>query len=77
MTIPSSPGFVLLDKAPSSIDKPQNPKAFGISLLNLWQGGAVDFTPYWIIPNHPKYTFEKDLNKIFPILQTFDISVAT
>ena len=39
--IPSSPGFILMDKAPSSIEKPTTPKAFGASLLNLAQGGAV------------------------------------
>lgn len=76
MTMPSSPGLILADKAPAAIDKPTNPKAFGISLINLWQGGAVDVTPYWLT-NKPNLTFEKYLNNNFPVLQTFNISAAT
>ncbi|HVI44726.1 MAG TPA: hypothetical protein VM802_07645 [Chitinophaga sp.] len=76
MTLPTAPGFILADKAPAAIDKPVNPKAFGISLINLWQGGAVDVTPYWLT-NKPRLTFEKYINNRFPVLQTFNISAAT
>ncbi|WP_212003372.1 hypothetical protein [Chitinophaga sp. HK235] len=76
MTMPTAPGLILADKAPAAIDKPVNPKAFGISLLNLWQGGAVEVTPYWLT-NKPGLTFERYLNNRFPILQTFNVSAAT
>jgi len=52
--IPTSPGFILLDQAPSSIERPNSPKAFAISALNsftesngLPQNYAVEFTPFW------------------------------
>lgn len=77
LSIPTSPGFVLADKAPASIEKPTSPKAFGVSLLNLREGGAVEVTPYWLI-NHPAYTFQDYFKKRrFPILETFNISAAT
>ncbi|MCW3466920.1 hypothetical protein [Chitinophaga nivalis] len=76
MTMPSSPGFILADKAPSAVEKPVNPAAFGISLINLWQGGAIDVTPYWLT-NKPKLTFENYIRNRFPIIQTFNISAAT
>ncbi|MEJ0102765.1 MAG: hypothetical protein WDO19_09510 [Bacteroidota bacterium] len=74
--IPDVPGFVLSDKAPSSVDKPVTPRAFGISLLNLWQGGAVDVTPYWLT-NKPSYTFDQWVNKKFTVAETFNLSGAT
>jgi len=74
--IPNSPGFVLADKAPSSVEKPSTPKAFGVSLLNLREGGAVEATPYWLI-NHPAYTFDEYFKKKIPIIETFNISAAT
>ncbi|CAL1517512.1 hypothetical protein [Chitinophaga sp. MM2321] len=76
MAMPTAPGFILAGKAPAAIDKPVNPKAFGISLINLWEGGAVDVTPFWLT-NKPRLTFEKYLNNRFPVLQTFNISAAT
>lgn len=74
--IPDVPGFVLSDKAPSSVDKPVTPRAFGISLLNLWQGGAVDVTPYWLT-GKPSYTFDQWIDKKFTVAETFNISAAT
>ncbi|MBL0183755.1 MAG: hypothetical protein IPP96_16300 [Chitinophagaceae bacterium] len=77
LSIPTSPGFVLADKAPASIEKPTTPKAFGVSLLNLREGGAVEVTPYWLV-NHPAYTFTDYFKKRkFPVLETFNISAAT
>ncbi|QIP15672.1 hypothetical protein G8759_25090 [Spirosoma aureum] len=48
---PSSPAFVLLDAAPSSIEKPATAKAFTASVINLINnnGGAAEFTPYWLV----------------------------
>lgn len=74
--IPSAPGFVLADKAPSSIEKPTTPKTFGVSLLNLWQGGAVEATPFWFT-NKPLFTYEAWIKKKVTIAETFNISIAT
>src|SRR5215813_8272021 len=60
--IPNSPGFILADKSPASIDKPVTPRAFGISLLNLMEGGAIDVTPFWLT-NKPMYTFNDWVKK--------------
>src|SRR6185295_173815 len=70
------PGFVLSDKAPSSGDKRVTPRAFGVSLLNLWQGGAVDVTPYWL-SSKPSYTFDHWVAKKFHVAETFNLSGAT
>jgi hypothetical protein len=50
---PSSPAFVLLDAAPTSIARPMTSKAFSASMLSIvnQNGGAVEFTPYWFIKN--------------------------
>jgi len=76
LSIPTSPGLVLMDKSPASIEKPTNPKALSISVLNLFLGGAVEFTPYWL-KNKPKLTFEDYQRKKIPFLQTLAFSVAT
>jgi hypothetical protein len=77
LNIPTSPAFVMLGQSPASIEKPSNPKALGLSLINLWQGnGAVEFTPYWLT-NKPSYTFSDDVKNKNPIFQTFAFSVAT
>jgi hypothetical protein len=73
---PNAPGFVLADVSPSSIDKPTTPRAFGISLLNLSQGGAMEVTPFWLT-NHATLTFDKYIQKKTPVLETFNLSVAT
>ena len=74
--IPSAPGFILADKAPASIEKPTTPKAFGVSLLNLWEGGAVEATPFWFT-NKPLYTYEEWIKKKVTLVETFNISAAT
>jgi len=74
--IPSAPGLVLADKAPASVEKPSTPKAFGVSLLNLWEGGAVEATPFWFT-NKPLYTYEEWIKKKITIVETFNISAAT
>jgi hypothetical protein len=62
---PSSPGFILLDAAPASIESPTTAKAFGTSILNsITQSGgipknyAVEFTPFWFTKPRA-ITFEK------------------
>ena len=77
LNMPSSPAFVLMDKSPASIEKPSSPRALGLSLINVWKNsGAIEFTPYWF-KDRPAYTFEDNLKKQTPILQTFAISAAT
>lgn len=76
LNIPTSPALVLMDASPASIEKPTNPKALSISVLNLLQGGALEFAPYWLA-NHPQYTFSSYTNETFPLLSTLAISAAT
>lgn len=75
---PSSPGFILLDNAPSSIERPTTPQGFGVSVLGFFQGtgGAMEFAPFWLA-THPKLTAEKMYKNKFPILYNFSISAAT
>jgi len=54
LQIPSSPAFILLDVAPTSIERPTTTKAFSTSILNsikenngIPENYAVDFAPYW------------------------------
>jgi hypothetical protein len=65
LAVPSAPAFILLDQAPTSIERPQNAKAFGLSIVNafLQQKGlpisyAAEFTPFWFT-RHPNLTSEK------------------
>jgi hypothetical protein len=75
--MPTSPALVFMDKSPASIEKPSNPKALAVSLINVWQdNGAIEFAPYWF-RNRPAYTFEDNLNKTVPVFQTFGVSAAT
>jgi hypothetical protein len=52
--MPASPGFVLLDQAPSCIERPASTKAFVFSILNsivesegLPENYAIEITPFW------------------------------
>ena len=77
LNLPSSPAFVLLDESPANIEKPTNPKAVAISLINVWEGsGAIEFSPYWLF-DHPAYTFQNDIANTNPFWQTFALSAAT
>ncbi len=77
LNIPTSPAFVLLGKSPATIEKPSNPKAVGLSLINLWQSsGAVEFTPYWL-SNKPAYTFAENIKNKNPLFQTLAFSIAS
>jgi hypothetical protein len=79
---PVSPGLVLSDQTPSSVGRPTNPKALVASLLTLNKGGAIEFSPYWILPSklikaREKLTYNDYLNTKVPIFQTLSISGAT
>ena len=54
LQMPTSPAFILLDVAPSSIERPTTTKAFTTVILNsinenngIPENYAVDFAPYW------------------------------
>ncbi len=54
LEVPVAPGFILLDQAPTSIDKPNNAKAFAASIINsvkenqgLPKNYAAEFAPAW------------------------------
>ncbi len=56
---PSSPGFQILDIAPTSIERPTNPKEFALSVMNLTSNGtvipknfAVEFSPFWYVKSN-------------------------
>ncbi len=77
LNVPNSPAFVFLDESPANIEKPTNPKAVALNLINFWEGnGAIEFTPYWLY-NHPTYTFNQDVANKTPFWQTFALSAAT
>jgi hypothetical protein len=61
---PASPAFVLLDVAPSTIQRPTTPRAvaFGLASSAVEAGGlpknyAVAFAPYWLT-SHPRLTLD-------------------
>lgn len=73
---PSAPGFILLDEAPSSVDKPTTPQQFSASLLSLGKGGSIEFTPYWFGQNS-NLTFDEFYKKKWTPLQTLSLSAST
>lgn len=90
LEVPNSPGFILLDKTPTTIERPNSSKAFMVSALNsftdnsgLPQNYAIDFTPFWFF-KHPKmtsfkymgYDKEKDKQKVFKDFKKASISFA-
>lgn len=74
---PTSPGLILFDETPSSIEKPTTPQGLGLNLLGLTKnGGALEFAPFWL-KDHPNLT-AKDMYKTkSPVLSHFGVSVAT
>lgn len=85
LTAPTSPGFVLLDLAPASVERPENPKSFALNLLNrlasssgLPKDYAMEVAPYWL-HSHPGLTFREYQRPtvLQSMAQTFSVSVAT
>ena len=87
---PASPGFILLDVAPTSIEKPGTPKAFAASVFNainmsngIPKNFAMEFAPFWFL-KHPNMTAlkfyginrETKKQKIFYALRNASLSVA-
>jgi hypothetical protein len=89
LQVPSSPAFILLDAAPTSVEKPTSTKAFALSILNsinensgLPKDYAVEFTPYWFIKHRTtayKYwgISDKTENQLpFSSINRFAVSLA-
>ncbi|MBD0254481.1 MAG: hypothetical protein ICV83_02080 [Cytophagales bacterium] len=76
---PVSPGFVLADETPSSVNRPTNPRGLVASLLTLNRGGALEATPYWLLPieQRKNLTFDKYTDNHFPVIQTFSLSATS
>ncbi|MDR0834912.1 MAG: hypothetical protein LBN93_12170 [Candidatus Symbiothrix sp.] len=58
LEIPTSPAFILLDKAPTTIESPNTGKAFIVSAINavseadgIPKNYAVELTPFWFFKN--------------------------
>ena len=69
LSMPNSPAFVLLDEAPSVIERPGTPKALAVELLQSFDGGtfdniAVEFSPFWL--SKPKKLTYFDLKGLRP-----------
>lgn len=74
---PTSPGFILFDQTPSSIEKPTTPQGLGLSLLGFSQnGGAIEVAPLWL-STHPNLTAKRLREKKSPILENLGISIAS
>lgn len=74
---PTSPGLILFDQTPSSIEKPTTPQGLGLNLLGLSQnGGSLEFSPFWL-KDHSGLTAEKMYKNKTPILSHLGVSIAT
>lgn len=82
---PSSPAFVLLGVEPTSVERPDTPRAFVADLLSTLQESegipkdyALAMAPYWLT-DHPDLTFDEYFEggpwKTF--LQTLSVSLAS
>lgn len=54
LEIPNAPGFILLDEAPTSIERPNSVKAFTVGIFNSFgqsngfpKNYALEITPFW------------------------------
>jgi hypothetical protein len=90
LEIPDAPGFMLLDKSPTTIQTPTSSKAFIISALHainensgIPKNYAVDLTPFWFF-RHPQmtaykyagYDIAQNKQLIFSQLQKASVSFA-
>lgn len=85
MRAPTSPAFALLDISPSSVERPQTPKALSVNLISALRGGdglprnyALEVAPFWLT-SHPDLTFDGyyHASVLQTMQQTFSVSVAT
>ncbi len=85
MRAPTSPAFALLDVSPSSVERPQTPKAFTVNLISALRGSdglprsyAVEVAPFWLT-SHPDLTFDGyyHASVVQTMQQTVTVSLAT
>jgi hypothetical protein len=84
LVAPSSPGASLIGISPASIQRPTDPSAFSVSLLNatnnlttIPNSYAVDFAPAWLFAGqHISFSDFQSDNISKNIWQSLDISVA-
>lgn len=89
---PNSPGFQILDIAPTSIERPVNPKALAVSLLSLTSSGtvipknfAMEISPYWYTKSDNASVYQylsintenKETSDFSGILRKMSISMAS
>lgn len=89
---PNSPGFQILDIAPTSIERPVNPKALAVSLLSLTSSGtvipknfAMEISPYWYTKSDNASVYQylsintenKETSDFSGILRKMSISIAS
>ena len=82
---PTSPAFVLLDVAPASVERPENPKALIANLVSTASQAegfpknyALEVAPYWL-KSHPHLTFSnyQQPSPAQSLLRTLTLSVGT
>jgi len=74
---PASPGLILFDNTPSSIEKPTTPQGLSLGIISIGQsGGAIDFAPFWLV-DHPNFTAEKIYKNKVPVLSHLTLSLAS
>ena len=85
LSAPQSPAFILLGVAPATVERPDTPKALGLSFLDqvttsngFPRNYALQVAPYWLA-SHPNLEFHEYKNPSVKqsILQTLLISVGT
>ena len=90
---PNSPGFQILDIAPTSIERPTNPKTLAVSLLSLTSNGtalpknfAMEVSPYWYVKSDSASVYQylsinknasKETIDFSGILSKMSISIAS
>lgn len=76
---PVSPGFVIADVTPSSIEKPSTPKGVVASLLSIKNGGSLEVSPYWIIKSKSRESLLYDtfIKRKFFFAKTLSFSIST
>ena len=88
LEVPDNPAFILLDKAPATISRPNSTRALGLTLLqDIVSSGTLDniafeVTPFWMIKNENNsalkfYGVDKNKNQnVFSKLKLASVSMA-
>jgi hypothetical protein len=85
LKVPISPAFILLGVTPTSIDKPETPKALGVSILNSFNNNinilpknySFEVSPYWL-SSKDNLTFDEYYKKDSKsVIQNLSFSLAT